>query len=201
MNVCDKTEDTFNNTQDYNEYEYIVPYNKIVNKNQKWSSLYLDAHPNTYLIQERFSTSYSGKLFWFELKKMKKKIDDKKNELLSYQNKVKDDMKELSILIFKQKQLCRNDSTCVENLKKHIHKCQSNYKCTEKFLSNDCMFNDSNGRCSHYFKLQHLVENLEHYECNINEDIIIIDDLEYYYNRALAIKENRSHYTSDDDSY
>ena len=188
MNFCNRFK-VLEESDEEEDYEDIAPYNKIVNT--KWSSLYCDAHPIRSLIQHRFSSFYSGKLFWFELNKMKKIIDDRRNKLSSYEDKVEDHMSELKYLIREEKKLCYNDSSCAENLKKHLVECQSKYKCTETFLSQDCWLHDNNGRCCHYFKIENSEEDLGRYECIIYEDKESLYDLEVDYEKALATKENR----------
>jgi hypothetical protein len=80
--------------------------------------------------------------------------------------------------------------TCEQKLKKHLDVCTCKYKCTKDYVSYDCQFKE-NGRCSHYYEIEHLQEDLDFYEYNIHEDENKIMDLEVEYERALAVKEDR----------
>lgn len=124
-------------------------------------------------------------------------IDDLSLSLISFFHEVDD-----AFMIFEDILSFVNLETCAQKLKKHLDKCSGfdgtgKYKCTKDHVSYDCQFKE-NGRCAHYYKIEHLREDLEEYECNIHEEEIRIIDLEVEYNRALAVKENRLQEYYDD---
>jgi hypothetical protein len=78
--------------------------------------------------------------------------------------------------------------TCAQKLQKHLDTCTGG--CKKYFVCYECQFKE-NGRCSHYYEIERAKEELEMYEYYDNEDKSEIDILEYKYERALAVKENR----------
>jgi hypothetical protein len=90
--------------------------------------------------------------------------------------------------------------TCSQKLQKHLDTCtgfNGTYKCSANFVSYDCKFKE-NGRCSHYYEIEEIkkeLEECEYYEEEYRDDI---HKLEYYYSRALAVKENRLQEYLDD---
>jgi hypothetical protein len=78
--------------------------------------------------------------------------------------------------------------TCAQKLQKHLDTCTDG--CKKYFVCYECQFKE-NGRCSHYYEIERAKEQLEMYEYYDNEDKSEIDRLEYRYERALAVKENR----------
>jgi len=78
--------------------------------------------------------------------------------------------------------------TCAQKLQKHLDTCTDG--CNKYFVCYECQFKE-NGRCSHYYEIERAKEELEMYEYYDNEDKSEIDRLEYKYERALAVKENR----------
>ena len=89
--------------------------------------------------------------------------------------------------------------TCAEKLQKHLDICPGTYKCTRNFVAYECQFKE-NGRCSHYFEIQDFKEELERDEYYEDEDRDRLRGLEYKYERALAVKENRlEEFLSDDE--
>lgn len=237
---------------DYEDYEDIVPYNKLDNGN--WKSLILNRHPLVWMLRERFNSYYSGKLMWRELNTMKEQIEKKKKDLNNYENSIYDRCWDLRKTIREAHNLCNSGAqehiskletiilstlynekvdeeaplanfnqvdddvsminhiisfiepkeTCAQKLQKHLDKCMGfdgtgRYKCTKDF--NGCEFNE-NGRCDHYYEIERAKDDLdrfESYEYDANNEI---EDLEYNYKRALAVKEDRLEeffsYDSDD---
>jgi hypothetical protein len=107
-------------------------------------------------------------------------------------------MYEIKNSIREQIGLC--DEKCKEKLQKHLDICtgfNGKYKCTRDFVSYDCQFKE-NGRCSHYYEIEHLSEDLDRYEYYEEEAKSEIGELEYQYERALAVKENRLQEYLDD---
>jgi hypothetical protein len=80
--------------------------------------------------------------------------------------------------------------TCTEKLQRHLDGCTGRDKCTKNYVSYDCRFKNS-GRCSHYYEIQDFKEELERDEYYEDEDRDRLRGLEYKYERALAVKENR----------
>ena len=87
--------------------------------------------------------------------------------------------------------------TCAQKLQKHLDDCDGTYKCTKDHVCYECQFKE-NGRCSHYYEIQRAHEELEIYEYYDEEDQNKINYLEYKYERALAVKENRLQEYLDD---
>lgn len=84
--------------------------------------------------------------------------------------------------------------TCAQKLQKHLDTCT---KCNKNYISYDCQFKE-NGRCSHYYEIETIREDLENYEYCEEQYRDDIQRLEYDYNRALAIKEDRLQEFVDD---
>ena len=242
---------------DYKDYEDVAPYNKL--KDEKWTSLWMNRHPLVYMIHERFSDNYIGKLLWRELEEIREEIEKFRRDLRESRKKIWSRKQELDSLIREQKKLCSEDTrvstvntilisaidvanntfldsqshlaaffqqvpeaimmmddiisflpieTCAQKLERHLDKCTGfdgtgKYKCTENFVCYDCDNSDKiaeNGRCSHYYEIKSANEELEMEEYNYilsngsiyeYQDEDRIEDLEYKYRRALAVKENR----------
>ena len=182
--------------KDSNNYEDILPYNKIIDGN--W--ILINSHPVAKLIRERFSRLYDGKLLWREINKMKEIIDKLKSSLRKYQDDVSPRIVELNNLIREQKTLCKSNSSCAEEFQKHLDICQSTYKCYDNYVAYECRFVD-NGRCKHYYDIKYFQEELEDYEYYIFEDKDKIMDIEVEYEIALAVKEDRLKEYLDDLDY
>lgn len=164
--------------------------NEIINK----ILLKRGPHPLHQLIKDRFDKYYyDGILTIYELNIIKTNMDEAKNNLNEYSNKNYDKRNEIYNEIIEQKKLCGDE--CKRILQQHLKICKGfdgtgKYKCTEKHVAYSCQFKDD-GRCSHFYEIENLQENLDWYDENI-------DDLskEYYklkntYERELAKKENR----------
>lgn len=187
LNRVDKFKLLHENTDPtcYEEYKDHVPYNKL--KNGSWRILY--PHPIAYMISNRFNDYYNGKKLWREINYMKERLDEIKTSLHEYEKKYWHHMTELVKLIRNQKKLC--NEKCADELQKHLDICSSIYnKCSVDFVAFDCKFND-NGRCSHYYEIEDLQEELDNYKCDIHKYEYEIIELESCYERALAIKEDR----------
>ena len=111
--------------------------------------------------------------------------------LNEYRREVSPRRRELGILIREQEQLC--GEACAQRLQKHLDECtglDGKYKCTKDYVSYDCQFKE-NGRCSHYYEIERAIEEIDNFDYFEHEDKMKIIDLEVYYDRALAVKENR----------
>ncbi len=83
--------------------------------------------------------------------------------------------------------------TCDEKLQKHLEQCNrlsGKYKCTKDHDTYMCQFMDI-GRCEHFYEIQKYLTELERYECYDDDGQDKINELEYQYERALAVKEDR----------
>ena len=85
--------------------------------------------------------------------------------------------------------------TCYQKLQKHLDTCSGldgtgKYKCTVDSICYGCQFKE-NGRCEHYYEIEEAREELEIYQYYEFEYYDKIGDLEYTYNRALAVKQDR----------
>ncbi len=178
---------------DYEDFEDVAPYNKL--EDGKWTSLWMNRHPLAYKILNRFSGNYDGKLLQSEIDDMKKRLEKLRTSLRKYMDEVWPRMYEIKNSIREQRGLC--DEKCKEKLQKHLDICIGKYKCTSNFVAYDCQFKE-NGRCSHYYEIEHLLEDLDRYEYSEEEAKSKIADLEYQYERALAVKENRLQEYIDD---
>lgn len=182
---------------EYEDFEDIAPYNKL--EDGDWKSLWMPSHPLCYMIRNRFSYDYDGKLMWRELNVMKEEIQNMKRSLREYQEKFSPSYHEFYKLIREQKQLC--GESCAEKLQKHLDVCNGNYKCSKDHITYECQFKE-NGRCSHYYEIERAKEILEEFDYYEHEDQDKISDLEVRYERALAVKEDRlEEYEEELDSY
>lgn len=93
---------------DYEEFEDVAPYNKL--EDGKWKSLWMNPHPIYYLIKNRFSQGYRGKLMYRELEKMKENIKNMKKAVYDYQDEIHARRTELISLIKEQRKLCNEDN-------------------------------------------------------------------------------------------
>lgn len=95
---------------DYEEFEDVAPYNIL--ENRRWTFLWLNRHPNAYLIQRRFGVGgrYNGKLMWRELNLMKEEVEKLRNSMREYQTEVWARRTELYTLISEQRELCDEDT-------------------------------------------------------------------------------------------
>ena len=75
-------------------------------------------------------------------------------------------------------------------MNEHIKICDSTYKCKKNFVAYECQFKE-NGRCSHYYKIENVEEDIGYIEENIHDYNIDYIDLKVIYDRALAVKEDR----------
>ena len=172
---------------EYDDFEDIMPYSEITDGG-KWKSL--EPTPIARLISGRFGQWYDGKLTIYEINAIKEKMDKAKYELDAYRDKVWDDMWDLNDSLRKQRMLCKSSTECSEKLDAHLNTCNGKYKCKKEFVAYNCQF-EENGRCSHYYEIENLEEQLENFEYIIDEDTSRYHDLHYEYERALAVKENR----------
>lgn len=178
-----------------NEYENTAPYNKIVEG--KW--FLLELSPIGKIIEHRFTQWYDGKLTWREINNIKENMDRCKIDIDKYKKETYDDRHKLIESIKEQKKLCNDE--CLNKLEDHLKICDSAYKCTKNYVANQCQSKE-NGRCSHYYELEHLNEKLDNYEYYIDTSLDSYSDYEASYDRALAIKENRyDEYKRDLDDY
>lgn len=232
---------------DYEDFEDIPPYNKL--EDGKWTSLWMNRHPNARNIIHRFSSNYDGKLMWRELNSMEERIKKRRKALNLHIDNFSDSCWELRKRIRYLKNLCKEcekeyinnfdtiilstlnakeyneideDSplgsfiyhvddamsimnyiisfiepkeTCAQKLQKHLDKCMGfdgtgRHKCTKDYISYDCQFKE-NGRCDHYYEIERAKEELGWIESYEYDENMEIEELEYYYKRALAVKEDR----------
>jgi hypothetical protein len=174
---------------DYDDFEDIAPYNLLVDG--KWTSLCINRHPLYYKIRNRFDEDYDGKLLWIEINKMKEKIEKLNRDQIEYRSSKWKRESELRSLIIEQTRLCKENNvgnTCVQKLQKHLDECTTG--CNEYFVGYECQFKE-NGRCSHYYEIERVREELAMYDYYDHEDEDELHSLKYSYERALAVKENR----------
>ena len=175
---------------EYDDFEDIMPYSEIID-GSKWKSL--DPSPIAKLIKSRFGPWYTGKLTIYEINSIKEEMDKVKNNLDTYEDEIYNNKCELLDSLRKQRMLCKSSTECEEKLDAHLNicnGCDGKYKCTKNYISYDCRFKE-NGRCSHYYEIEHIEERLEDYEYVIHEYNSSYIDLQISYERALADKENR----------
>lgn len=175
----------------YDGFEDVVPYNIV--GDGKWISL--TQSPVGKLINERFSSWYSGKLLWREINDIKAEMDEAKNKLETYRDEIYDNKCELLDSLREQHRLCNSSDKCVQKLDSHLKICggidgNGKYKCEKDYVSYDCQFRE-NGRCSHYYEIERIEEQLGNYQYDIDEYNSSYIDLQVVYERALAVKENR----------
>jgi hypothetical protein len=171
----------------YDGFEEVIPYNIV--GDGKW--IRLTQSPVGKLINERFSSWYTGKLMLREINAIKAKLYEAKNNLDTYRD---DNKCELIASLREQKKLCKSSDKCVQKLNDHLKICggiDGKYKCEKYHVSYDCQFTKENGRCSHYYEIKHIEEQLEDYQYVIDEYYSSYLELEISYERALAVKENR----------
>ena len=147
-----------------------------------------EIHPVAKLIKYRFSHRYDGKLTLNELDKLKQNMIAAKNRFINYKLEVHYELSLYYNLKREQKSLCYQDN-CQAILQNHLDICS---KCTKNFVGYECLRNyENNGRCSHYYKL----DNIEQDICYIEESIDYYNgkyiDIQIEYERALAVKEDR----------
>lgn len=172
----------------YGDFDDVVPYNKV--NNDKWTSLKSDSHPLAYLVRKRFGDYYYGKLTIYEINALKERMIEAENNLENYISKVQKEKNALIKSISEQCLLCKSTSKCGEKLEEHLKVCDSVHKCKKDFVAYECQFK-KNGRCSHYYEIKHLDEDLENIEYVIDDYRRKYLDLKVEYERELARKEDR----------
>jgi len=185
------TSNIFKVLADEDDFEDIAPYNII--GDGKWFTL--SPSPIGSLINERFSSWYRGKLMWREINVIKAKMDKAKHELDTYRDEIYDNKCKLIDSLREQQILCNSSDKCTQKLDAHLKICSGidgngKYKCKKDHVSYDCQFRE-NGRCSHYYEIEHIEEQLEDYQYVIDEYYSSYLELENSFERALAVKENR----------
>jgi len=150
-----------------------------------------------------------------ELLALKEKIQSTKKRLQDYKDETREERQDYGRQILAQTKLC--GSECLRELEKHLEICDGGYekdhanykrpyyKCEMRSVCYECnkSFNiENNGRCSHFYEIKHLeeqLENIEYYDDSLEDKIM---DLEVDYGRKLAIKEGRyEQYCEDLDDY
>lgn len=139
-----------------------------------------------------------------ELLAIKENIERLSKRLHNYQCEVHEERLGYRIKIEEQQKLCGNE--CLKKLEEHLEICKGGYlendpnygkqyyKCERGSVCYDCGKSsniENNGRCSHFYDIKYLgeqLENLEEYSEDLNDRII---DLQVEYDRKLAIKEGR----------
>jgi hypothetical protein len=167
--------------------------------NNPFADLYVDSddefekpevHPTATLIKFRFSHWYYGKLTSYEINKIKEEMIKCKTNRDKYRSLVSDELTNLYNLRREEKKLCSNSKECSDELYAHIKICDSTYKCTINYVAYECQFKE-NGRCSHYYKIEHLDQDIGYIEESLDDYQDKCIDLEIMYERALAVKEDR----------
>ena len=138
-----------------------------------------------------------------ELNSIKEKMEINRKRLCDYEDEIREDRRDLINKIKEQEELCGDE--CLKNLEEHLKTCDGGYekddpnygkmyyKCERSSVCYNCDLynNENNGRCSHYYDIKYLneqLENLEEYRDDLKDRIL---DLEVDYDRKLAIKEGR----------
>lgn len=185
------TANMFKVLSDNDDFEDVAPYNLV--DDGKW--FMLDPSPIGQLIRQRFDWRYDGKLMWREINVIKADMDEAKNKLEEYRDKIYDNKCELVTSLREQQRLCKSSDKCFKKLDEHLKICggidgNGKYKCDENYISYDCQFKE-NGRCKHYYEIERIEErlgNYQYYDDNYKSSYL---DLQVLYERALAVKENR----------
>ena len=146
-----------------------------------------------------------------ELASIQEKIEKTCKKLRDYNDEVLEERKGYMNKIKELEEMCGEE--CRRNLEEHLKICdggyekdhpnygRSYYKCEIRSVCYECKksHNSSkNGRCSHYYEIKHLdeqLENLEEYSDYLEDQI---SDLEADYELKLAIKEGRYEQYKDD---
>jgi chromosome segregation ATPase len=175
----------------YEEFEDIAPYKWILD-GCKWRSLSWQhsSHPIVSVLRETHDTYSDRRLTSMEMYFLKEKLDEAKARVTKCEQNKK--MHDLYYDINKQKSLCSQSSKCAEDLQAHLKVCsetEQKYKCREDFVAYFCQFKD-NGRCEHYYEIEHLEEEVGWYEQDLSETRSSYYSLETHYERAKAIREN-----------
>jgi hypothetical protein len=150
-----------------------------------------------------------------DIDELKEKIQIAKKRLEDYEDEVVLERIVLIKKIQEQKKLC--GSECLRELNKHLEICNGGYekdhpnyrrpcyKCEMRSVCYECKKSENienNGRCSHFYEIEHLekeLENIEYHKDELKDQII---NLEVDYERKLAIKEGRyEQYMEDLDDY
>jgi len=172
----------------YGDFEDIIPYNKVIDG--KWTSLEYDSHPIAKHIRYRFGDRYYGKLTIYELLSLKERMTNAEKELEAYRTDVREERRRLERSISQQSLLCRSSPQCQEKLEEHLKVCDSTYKCSKDFVAYECQFK-KNGRCSHYYEIEHIEEDLGDVDYFLDDYKQKYQKLKNEYERQLAMKENR----------
>jgi hypothetical protein len=122
---------------------------------------------------------------------LKEKLEKLRRDVSEQYDKDFPRIREIKKLMMVQKNSCISTSACAEELKIHLDVCVSEPKCRDNYVAYECRYAHQNGRCSHYYGIKRLEEELEMYEYYIDENRDRIIDLEIDYEVALAKKEGR----------
>ena len=146
-----------------------------------------------------------------ELVAMQENLELTRKRLSDYIDEVREERTGYISKIKEQKKMCGDE--CLRELEKHLEICdggydkdhpnygRSYYKCEIRSVCYECKKShniEKNGRCSHYYEIKHLdeqLENLEEYSDELQDQI---SDLEADYELKLAIKEGRYEQYKDD---
>ena len=139
-----------------------------------------------------------------ELASIQEKIEKTCKKLRDYNDEVLEERKGYMNKIKELEEMCGEE--CRRNLEEHLKICDGGYakddpnygrpyyKCEMRSVCYECKKSHNrskNGRCSHYYEIKHLdeqLENLEEYSDYLEDQI---SDLEADYELKLAIKEDR----------
>lgn len=108
-------------------------------------------------------------------KYMKKSLDILNKNKKKY-NSISNEIKCKSVKIFN---FCFSNIECTRLIMSHLNICE--FGCTLNYLSEVCEFRDTNGRCSHYYKLKQNEDEIEQYNNIVNRFNCVYesDKLEY----------------------
>lgn len=139
-----------------------------------------------------------------ELLALKEKIQRTKQSLKDHKDEVREERRGYKTKIQELSKLC--GSECLRELEKHLEICDGGYdkdhenyrkpyhKCEMRTVCYECKKSHNiknNGRCSHFYDIEYLneqLENTEYYDDCLEDEIC---ELEADYDRKLAIKEGR----------
>ena len=159
-------------------------------------------HPVARLIKHRFDDYYNGPVTIYELDAIKEKLERTRKRLRDEKDEVCEERNGYINKIKEQQKMCGDE--CLKNLEEHLKICNGGYdkddknygkpyyKCERKSVCYHCKSDyKNNGRCSHYYDIEYLeqqLENIEEFDDYLEDKII---DLQIDYERKLAIKEGK----------
>ena len=125
-----------------------------------------------------------------ELLALQEKIQSTKKRLQDYKDEVREERRGYITKIEEEKKLCGIE--CLRELEKHLEICDGGYekdhanyrrpyyKCEMRSVCYECKKSsniENNGRCSHFYEIKHLeeqLENIEYYDDGLEDQIIYL---------------------------